>query len=257
MSLRADAADLLGEIMDVFRTDGTREELLEAGETIVSGFHLVGAATLLVDGNSQGFFLNLCRMAENWRRLIRLLRSRGLEPPSARHTTALLGALAAGDFDLADALAAESATPRQADDYEDEHLWATILQGLARLTPPPPGSLEPLIQKLEAVGSEEYPPRCEMARALLAPDAKAFREAFEAARLGYEIATEEKAKDFTTPVTPFAPHRFLWLEGLALLRLAERRGVVPASAQYTYCPPLARVPMTARYQGDWTIPDVS
>lgn len=72
------------------------------------------------------------------------------------------------------------------------------------------------------------------------------------AALQYELVTEERARSFTTPATTFAPHRFLWLEGLALLRLGERAGL-RVEHELKYCPRLARVPMTARHEGDWAI----
>ncbi|MBJ6764554.1 hypothetical protein JGU66_27615 [Myxococcaceae bacterium JPH2] len=74
------------------------------------------------------------------------------------------------------------------------------------------------------------------------------------ARLEYEAQTETRARSFATPVTSFAPHRFLWLEGLGLLRLAERVGLQLMDTEYRYCPRLSRVPMKARYLGDWAIP---
>ena len=49
----------------------------------------------------------------------------------------------------------------------------------------------------------------------------------------------------------FAAHQYLWFEGLALLRLARKRGLDIPNVHYRYCPPLAQVPMTERYQGDW------
>ncbi|MCY1046512.1 hypothetical protein OV208_34725 [Corallococcus sp. bb12-1] len=254
MSLRTDAASALGESLEAFQPSADRSTLLMEGESIVLSLHLIATATLLVDGNAQGFFLNLCRMAENWRRLILLLRSRELVPPSVRRTAPLLAALAAGHFQLADALAVTAATPHQQDDYEDEYLWACILQAFARQAPPVTGMLEPLLDRLEAVGTEEYAPLCGIARALLARDASRFARNFEAARLEYQSFAEKRARAFDTAVTGFAPHRFLWLEGLALLRLSERAGIAPEDTDFQFCPPLARLPMTVLYLNDWVIP---
>ncbi|WP_224363360.1 Imm49 family immunity protein [Hyalangium versicolor] len=243
--------------MDDFRTSADRDTLLAQVQDIVHCLHLIGVATLLVDGNPQGFFLNLCRAAENGRRLLALLHSRQLTPPPASWNMPLLAALAAGNFPQADAIVSVSTTTWQhveVREYEDEFLWAVILQSLARAKPAPASTLEPLIARLEKVSKKEYGSRCALARAMLAQDADAFAQAFSATRLDYEIQTEKAAKEFGTPVTPFAPHRFLWLEGLALLRLAERAGLVLEDADYRYCPPLARVPMTARYADDWAIP---
>jgi hypothetical protein len=257
MSLRSDAGAELGKILQRFQPRVDRDTLLSQLDTVTRDFHIIAVATLLVDGNAQGFFLNLCRAAENWRRLLALLRSRKLPPPPTTKTVPLLAALAAGHFELADALAtAPTAEQIQGEEYEDEYLWAIILRHLARQTPSPASTVKPLLTQLLKTNKKEYANRCDMALALLTKDAEAFTQAFEKARLEYELQTEKKAANFATPVTSFAPHRFLWLEGLALLRLAERVGFVLEAADYKYCPPMARVPMTAKYAGDWTIPAV-
>jgi hypothetical protein len=255
MSLRSDAAAELGKLMERFRPGADRDTLLSQVDTITRELHLIAVATLLVDGNPQGFFLNLCRAAENWRRLHGLLRSRKLAPPPTTKTMPLLAALAAGHLELADALAtAPTAERLEAEEYEDEYLWASILRHLARQTPSPASTVKPLLTRLHQANKKEYGHRCDVALALLAKDGAGFAKAFEKARLDYELNTEKKAASFATPFTPFAPHRFLWLEGLALLRLAERTGFVLEDADYKYCPPLARVPMSAPYAGDWAIP---
>jgi hypothetical protein len=257
MSLRSDAAAELGRLLERFQPREDRATLLAQLDTIVLDLHTIAVATLLVDGNPQGFFLNLCRAAENWRRLHTLLHSRKLAPPPTTKLTPLLAALAAGHFELADALATAPTSERLVgEEYEDEFLWATLLRHLARQTPPNMPTVKALLTRLRKANKKEYGHRCDLVLALLARDRDSFAKAFEKARLEYELATEKRAASFTTPVTAFAPHRFLWLEGLALLRLGERAGFALEETDYRYCPPLARVPMTAKYAGDWTIPAV-
>ena len=43
--------------------------------------------------------------------------------------------------------------------------------------------------------------------------------------------------------------RQVFVEGLAILRLAERRGLT-TQAEYQYCPSLARVPMRTPFPGE-------
>ena len=254
ISLRADAAASLGERLSRFDPAADRPRLLAWLDAAVQELHVIAVATLLVDGNPQGFFLNLCRMAENGRRMQGLLGSRGLAPPPARRNTPLLGALAAGHFALAEAVAASSATQwQQGAEYEAEFLWARALQLLARTPPAPSVALERVLVPLEQVGKEPYASRVSLARALAAADRAGFAEAFAAACLDHGISIEKRARSVSTPVTSFAPHRFIWLEGLALLRLAERAGIAPEDTDFRYCPPLARVPMTVTYSGDWAL----
>ncbi|MCP3165928.1 Imm49 family immunity protein [Myxococcus qinghaiensis] len=254
ISLRADAADSLGERLSRFDPGADRPSLLTRLDGITLDLHVIAVATLLVDGNPQGFFLNLCRMAENARRLHLLLEARGLPPPPARRNTPLLGALGAGHFPLAEAVAAASSTQwQQGAEYEDEFLWASALQLLARTPPASPVALERVLVPLEKVGKEPYASRVAVARALASSDRTAFAEAFSTACLEHGLDIEKRARSQSTPVTSFAPHRFIWLEGLALLRLAERAGIAPEDTSFRYCPPLARVPMTVTYTGDWAL----
>ncbi|MCY1082304.1 Imm49 family immunity protein [Archangium lansingense] len=254
MALRADAASMLAERMRRFDPGEDRVTLLTQVDAIVLDLQLIAAATLLVDGNTQHFLLNLCRAAENGRRLLELLRTRALAPPPARKNGPLVCALAAGHFALANAVAAVSPTEWQKkEEYEDEFLWARVLQELARQEPPSRPTLEHLLTRLEEVGQDTYASRCGLTRALLSGDRDAFAEHFATALMEYEEETETRARSFATPVTAFAPHRFLWLEGLGLLRLGERAGFQLTETEYRYCPPLARVPMAVQYNGDWGI----
>jgi hypothetical protein len=252
-SLRADSANVLGELMDRFRRGAPGAELLRQHDTVAVALQTIAAACLLVDGDSQKFFLNLSRCAENGRRFQALLRSRGLDLPAASRNVPLLAALAAGDFALASAIAASARDTRDeaAREYEDEFLMARVFQFLA--APRPDATdIEPLLVRLDELDPAAYGDRTAAIRALLAADAPGFEAAITGAALQYELATEERAKSFATPVTTFAPHRFLWLEGLALLRIGERAGL-KVDGDLKFCPRLARLPMTARYEGDWAI----
>jgi hypothetical protein len=239
--------------MDHFRRGADGTELLCQHDAVALALHTIAAACLLVDGDSQKFFLNLSRCAENGLRFATLLRRRDLPLPSASKNVPLLAALAAGDFARAAAIAAISRGTRdeEAREYEDEFLWARAIQLLAAARPDG-DALSLLLEKLAALDAESYGDRVATVRALLAGNTAAFEDAMAGAAVAYELVTEKRAKSFTTPVTTFAPHRFLWLEGLALLRLGDRAGL-RVERELKYCPRLARVPMTARYEGDWAI----
>jgi hypothetical protein len=251
--LRADSAHLLPQLVAEFLPGGPRTEVIRVSDEIVARFHLLAAGALLIEGDAQKFFLHLIRCAENGLRVLRLLERRGLERTPASRNVPLLGALATGDFDRATAIARLSRDARDlgSGEYEDEFLMARVFQLLA--VPRPGGAdIGPLLDRLDELDLATYGDRTAAVRALLATDAPAFEAAITGAALQYELVTEERAKSFTTPVTSFAPHRFLWLEGLALLRLGERAGV-RVKSDLKLCPRLARLPMTARYEGDWAI----
>jgi hypothetical protein len=254
-SLRADSAYHLGQLMEGFTPGAPRTLLVQQYEAVALHLLTIAVGTLLVDGASQKFFLNLVRAAENGRRFLALLHKRGEELPPASRDVPLLAGLAAGDFVRAGAIAALSRTDRavSAGEYEVELLWARVLQVLAHFEPSWRGDVEPLLKALpSADGNKAYGERAAAVQAMLKGDRAELEARMVAAATEYGAGVEKRAASFTTPVTSFAPHRFLWLEGLALLRVAERAGI-PCEVEVQYCPRLARVPFTEQYTGDWAI----
>lgn len=254
-ALREDAAQALGEAMDGFRRGADARVLHAQSEEVALHFVTIAAACLLVDGNSQKFLMNLVRCAENGRQFLRLMRSRELDLPSASKNISLLAALTAADFERAAQIASLSRTTRNEaqHEYEDEFLWASILNGLAAT--PLASSRDDVESALEGVveiAPAVYESRAEAVRALLARDGEAFEDAMTRAAREYGIWAEDQVGSPSTSLREFAPHRFIWLEGLALLRLAERAGM-GLVFHLDYCPRLARVPMTEVYEGDWSI----
>jgi hypothetical protein len=251
-ALRENSGDAVRQLLRDFDSSAGAMELIQQVDALCLHLRTIAAATLLVDGNPQGFFLNLCRAAENWRRLLVHLHRHGLPLPASRHNLPLLGTVAAGHWELARRVA-ESSEPRwlPQEEYRSEYLAAQLLHALILEQH---DTATRLVGELESSEEEASLGRAALARALLQADALGFIQAFERAVLLRSEQVEKQARLFTTPVTRFAPERFLWLEGLALLRLAERAGLPTHEAYHLYCPPLARVPRTVPYRGDWVIP---
>jgi hypothetical protein len=253
-ALRLDAADTIEDLLEAFSPGLERTALVEFQDELTQAFLTVAAASLLVDGSTDFFHLSLVRCAENGRRLLSLCRHRCLDLLPASRNAPLLAALAAGDWARADAIAAISRDTRAPEDGEDEDefVWAQVLQVLARSGEPDAAAMETHLAALEQASPDAYFDRMRAGYALLRRDRDAFEEAFAGSQVAFGTDTEERAKALTTPVTTSAPHRFLWFEGLALLRLAERREIA-VRGEYRYCPRLARLPMTVTYVGDWAV----
>lgn len=251
--LKADAAMMVPDLLEAFDPGAPREELVRIGADLVLQFHILAAATLLVDANVEKFFLHLSRCAENGLRLLTLLGRRGLALLPASHDIPLLAALAAGDWARAAAIVQHSADQRDraASEYEDEFLWARALQLLA-VEGGDGRVLGEALDRLEALDPAGYGDRIAVARAIAARDGEQLEEAIGKAAQAYAQVTEKRAAAFGTPVRKFAAHRHLWLEGLALLRLGERAGL-RVKQQLRYCPRLARSAMPTPYQGDFAI----
>lgn len=253
-NLREDSAAALGLLLGQVTADASRADLVRDVGAVCQHLHTLGVASLLVDGYPKDFFLNLGRAGESWRRLLSLLRARGEAPPPVTRLEPLLGTVAAGHWELARHIVRDSATQRQveAQEYEDDADWALLLQQLIAPREDAPGRTEELLARLERSGADTHAERLEVARALLQKDARAFFEAFETVRLVHGQQTEKLANSFSTPVDRFAPYRYIWFEGLALLRLGERSGLSSAE-RFLYCPPLARVHMHVPVDEDWIV----
>ena len=254
--LRKESADSLDILFDdafpEVLEDGTDEELVGLVHEACMYFHIQGVAALLLDGSPQHFFYPLGCAAENWRRLLLHLRGRGAALPPASDNAPLLGAVAAEQWELARGVCRVSSSQRAEDEYEDEFAWAHLLQEYIAL-PDERLFSEELLQRYARVLTEFQPDRLEVFQALLAKDQSRFRAAFE--RVHHQHEQETETLTLSTGVLPddFAAYRFIWFEGLALLRLAERSGL-KFEEPLLYCPPLARVPMKRAYDGDWALP---
>ena len=231
---------------------GARDALVEDIRELCGSFVTIAATTLLLEGRTQPFFLNLCRSAENWRRLLVHLEHRGLTPPPASWGLPMLaGAVVACQWELATELATRF-TPRlqPETEYAVEFAWthalgALVLHAMHGEDP------TPRLESLERASHEGCWPA--LAWALVRADATAFEAAFHTALSVHAARTEKLARALGTRMDRFVAHRFLWFEGLALLRLARRQGLAVSDRGFRYCPPLALAPVTERYQGDWVL----
>ncbi|MFY0562453.1 hypothetical protein ACN28E_01310 [Archangium lansingense] len=249
--LRENAGAAAPVLISHIDPDGERDRLVEEVRELCRCFVNIAAATLLLEGRPQPFFLNLCRAAENWRRLLLHLERRNLPPPPASWgLVPLAGVVAAGQWELAPQVAERMTRSWQKDtgEYAAEFAWASALAGLV-LHATRGEDPTPRLQELTRASKEECWPA--LAQALVDGDTPTFLSAFSEALASHEARTEKLARGFTQHEDHFGAHRHLWFEGLALLRLARRRGLDVPNERYRYCPPLAQVPMTEPYRGDW------
>lgn len=197
---------------------------------------------LLSNASTDGFVHSCTRAARTRRLYLRRLADAGIE--RAHHRVSgcyepLLDAIAAGDMRLAGEI--EELSPpdfRPPDEYEDDYCYAQILQRLCR-EPVPEADLQPLIDRLDRYLDGDNNPRLPICRALAERDAEAFASAFA----DFLSAVEEKiqrniARGQLEDVHVLA-HRSVSVEGLAILRLADRRGIT-TEEEYLFCPSLAR-----------------
>ena len=124
---------------------------------------------------------------------------------------------------------------------EDDYWYAAMLHELCKPSPDET-SLASMMENLQRALDGLETVRLDGMRAIVGRDQGSFDDAFQAllAHRSEEIAID-KARGILGDAAVIA-ERQVFIEGLAILRLASRRGLT-SDEEYLYCPSLARVPM--------------
>lgn len=207
---------------------------------------------LLVEGETDIFYHNLIRsgiLREEY--LTRCIREQHLDDhhyASAR-LRPFFDTVAAGDRALAMRIAAASPLlHRREQEYEDDYCYAQALHRLVQPTPPEHEIL-PLLTQFEAALEGAPSARLAVCHALTARDQAAFNQAFDDL---LDERSEEIKKDIARGQLEDAcvvADRRVFIEGLALLRIATSRGLA-TKPDYPLCPSLARVAMREPFPGE-------
>ncbi len=175
------------------------------------------------------------------RQFLQVCARDGVAPPehALSRTHALFCAVAARDAALAADLVRLGPTAWRDDaEYEDDFCFHAAVARLAVPTADTLPTLDVLLARLLAVGGPA--PRLDAVRALAEGDPRAFREAF-LARLDERALFRDELFDVRRGHPLFLTGRHVFTEGLALLALADARGIAMPDV-YAYCPEVARLP---------------
>ncbi len=213
-------------------------------------FRTAAIAEVLVGFNSDGFHHMLMRSA-----LTRLYLL-GRMPPSEKEASrfckisranGFFDALAADRADLAGRIIAVSAHRRNADfEYEDDYAYVRFLYGLLL------GSTEEDQQAIiDAWSAAADVPSAKygVCLALLGRDAGAFCVAFEGLLDWRKSELEAEMRSLSRDEMAFAGNRHVYVEGLALLRLADMLGLA-TEPEYRFCPRETRQPALTPFPDD-------
>jgi hypothetical protein len=193
-------------------------------------------AKLLMTGLPDELFEDLSRSARTY--LHFLSSARDSEQLTSR-AGPFFDAVACGDDEAAELMAAASRpSHREGKEYEDDFLWIWFLMRWfgARA---PREELDPLLARWEIVleGNDDH--RLDLCRAMLAKDQEAFDEALAELIAGHqgELSEAIDAEDLLPDDLPTAAK--VWVELLALLRLASWAGLATRK-NYPLAPSVAR-----------------
>lgn len=244
-----DAADSLVESEE---PDLPLEEVGELSLDLEHKISGIAIILLLTKADSDGFLHNLIRAAKIWERYLE--RGRAEAGGTDDHNfcagifAPVLDALAAREFTLATKLCELAPTEyRPGHEAETDYCYGRILCGLTtrRL---PAAEVASLIDRCANTGDEMSVARVECCRPLLEHAEEAFEEAFAALVSARQREVSADRRRGQVESAPILAHRELFVEGIALLNLAERLGFVQA-AEYPLCPSLARLPMSRPFPG--------
>jgi len=200
---------------------------------------------LVAAADGDCFHHNLIRSGRVRRLYLRRMRLAGQTQDhhfGSGHYEPLLDALAAGDWELARQIVEASPTEyREGHEYEDDYCYARMVSCWS-LEPPLEQEVPEYLSRFAAYVEGQPNPRLALCRALQGGEQAAFDEALA----GFLDARDLEIEAAQTRGQLEEPHvvalRRVSVEALALLRLAERRGLRTES-EYRYCPSLARAPM--------------
>jgi hypothetical protein len=226
----------------------------QLGEVCVDTCAKLRAAAIIVlltRAETDGFIYNLMRSARCRAGYLQRLRNAGVSGhhQASGRVAPLLDAIAANDFTVARQIAALSPTTwMQGHEYEDDFCYAQVLHQLVA-TPLDAAALSALFVRWRAALGGDPDPRLDVAGSLTASDQAGFDSAFgDLLDARAEKIAADKARSQMEDALVIS-EREVYVEGLAILRLAERFGL-RTEWEYRFCPSVARDALTTPFPGE-------
>ena len=223
-------------------------------EECATWFQALGVCNLLLYADTDRFYENLLRSGHTRRYFLRRSLEEGNTDDyqlAISRWDSLIDVVAAGDFRLAREIVALSLSAWvPIGEYEDDFLYRYFLHQFVA----PPGAqrdaqLGEALTRWNAWLSGQPSARLDCCAALLAHDAKAFDAAFVSLVASRQAEVAKQAKMALAADIGFEPRSKIFVEGLALLRMAHTIGLL-VRPDYPLCPALARAAPTKPFPDD-------
>jgi hypothetical protein len=230
-SLLTEIVAQLNIVADWAQATRSAADLGEHAEDLCQHYRAYAICLFAQHGDVDVFFHWLLHAPIMRRHFLTLAHAQGLTDSGhwrASFIDPVLDAMAARQWKLAaDICTMTSPTWLEGFEYEDDFCYADLVRRL--IGGPATAGIDDLMARWHTSLEGGNDPRLEVAEALLADDS----DAFEASLQALLQNTEAKARRMADPSTmspladelPFFPNRWISVEGLALLALAERRGM--------------------------------
>lgn len=228
------------------------DQLGDVTENVTEKLRAAAIIVLLAQGDSDGYYHNLMRSARC--RLSYLQRCRTAAREREHHQASsrlggYLDAVAAADFFTARQIITVSPSEWfEGHEYEDDYCFAQIAHGLIAAQPDNE-RLNQLFARFETALDGREDARLTVTKAIFERNAAEFAAAVEdlVKQRTVEIEADIARRRIEEPV--MMALRQVYVEGLALLRIAERLKL-PLQSDYLYMPSLARVAMQRPFPGE-------
>lgn len=226
---------------------------------LCDNFLIIATANLLADLETPNFFQNLCRLSENWRRLLYFADTHYKQRVSLSKDYPIHAAVIVQQKALLDNLS--KSLPKDwvaGEEAEDRFYVNHLLLALSSSKVVANDDIEQLLVSLEAC--EKTGDRTQLVKALLLLDdltEEDFWSSFDNVLQLQQELIQNKIDQKSYSIEAFLPHSKLWFEGMAWLRLAQIKGFTLPNRGFVMCPEESFLPMAETYQNDWVImPDV-
>lgn len=230
-------------------------ELADVCRTVVDlclKLRTLAIITLLSRGDSDLFQHNLIRSGLARATYLSRLHEAGItgdHHQCSGRFAAVIDAIAGGGINVARDIA--SLSPRdwmREDEYEDDFCYAQILHSLVSGNSDD-GRLDLLFERFNASLEGAEDPRLLVTKAIAGQQQEAFEEAFAVLIQRRQREIESNKKRHQMEEIPVVAERQIYVEGLAILRLARAAGI-ETDDEYMFCPSLAMQPLRTSFPGE-------
>jgi hypothetical protein len=249
MSLAETRAELVESLQDNLSVLLNPIAIADAGvelEEAALWFEALGICNLLIFADADRFYENLVKSGHTRRYFLQKSRQEGNTADyqlAISRWDSFLDVLVVGHFALARDIVALSGDSWVAGgEYEDDFCYRHFLHRF--VMPPSPerdAVLQATLERWQAWLDGKDSSRLDCCKALLARDGQAFADAFHLRIVERQAEVARHRKMAIAADIAFLPRSQVFIEGLALLKLAERLGF-SLRPDYPLCPALARIP---------------
>lgn len=221
-------------------------------DKITESYRALAIISLLIDADTDTFYHDLIRSAKT--REYYLTRCKLDNYSDFRISTSrnepFFDALAANDFGLARQLADLSPKVWRTEyEYEDDFYYTRIFHDFTSLDDMNNTPYKTLLRRFEESLEGSESARFKLCYALIGRNQQGFEKAFNELLIERTDAVEQESRIFLSEDINVALNHKIFIEGLAILRVAERIGLKTYN-DYLYCPAIARQPTGKPFSGE-------